>query len=135
MLTDSDMRKMEAEGTNGANYDLDTDAIIAKLRDWDTRLGIAVSEITAVSMVVKFERLPDDTGALAEEVYDFCPDTVDQHWGCVAEMVEMAEETGEEVPEHIASLIGGVDFSDERYGVELLRRDLVARRTVDLWWD
>ena len=131
----ADYAKLEKAGTNGANFDLSTEDIIARLKAWDERYGITIGDVESDAVTVTFHTLPDDTHALAREIYDFCPDTVDQHWGCVAEMLEWAEESGEPVPEDITALIEGVDLEDEDYGLELLRRNLVATRTCGLWWD
>jgi hypothetical protein len=35
----------------------------------------------------------------------------------------------------VAELIEGVDFEDENYGVEILKRELQRDQKVDLWWD
>ncbi|WZO98274.1 DUF4253 domain-containing protein [Isosphaeraceae bacterium EP7] len=119
-------------GTNGANYDLDTDAVIGHLREWDAKYGIELSDASSDSVVVLFDRLPDDAGSLADDVYAFCPDTVDQHFGCFKEMLEMHEDA---VPEDLRELVEGVDLEDENYGVELLRKSIVSTKAVRLWWD
>lgn len=122
-------------GTNAMNFDLDTEAVIARLKEWDARYGIELSDVGFDRVLVRFNRLPDDVMALAKDVYEFCPDTVDQHFGCMAELVELAEETGEDVPENVRELIDGVDLSAENYGLELLRRSLVKEKAIGLWWD
>jgi hypothetical protein len=122
-------------GTNGANFDLDTEAIIEHLKDWDARYGIELSDVKFDAVLVRFDRLPDDVMSLAKDIYEFCPDTIDQHFGCVAEMLNLAEETGEGMPTEMAELVEGVDLDDEDYGLELLRRSLVKHRTAGLWWD
>ncbi len=122
-------------GTNGANYDLDTDAIITRLRKWDESYGITISDVKHDALTVAFDAVPEDVSTLAADVYAFCPDTVDQHFGCVAEMMEMAEETGQEVPPEIEQLVDGVDLDDDDYGVTLLERSIQKNKQVGLWWD
>jgi hypothetical protein len=122
-------------GTNGVNFDLDTDDVIAHLRDWDAKYGITLDNVTDDAVLVTFKKLPVDVASLAADIYEFCPDTVDQHFGCFAEMVELAEETGEDPPPEVLALIEGVDLSDENYGIELLRRSLAKNKSVALWWD
>ena len=73
--------------------------------------------------------------AFAQDLYSFCPDLVDQGTGCVHEMVEMLEETGEELTDNIREMIEGIDFTDEKYGVEILKREIQKRKKVILWWD
>lgn len=122
-------------GTSAPNFDLDTDAIIARLEQWQTLCSFTVTAATHDSADIEFTTLPADMDAFVRDLYDFCPDLVDQGTGCVHEMVEMAEETGEELPPHMAVLIEGIDFSDENYGLEILKRELQVKRSVKLWWD
>jgi hypothetical protein len=122
--------------TNSANYDLDADQIIAQLQTWDGKYGVTLSDVTHDAVTVTFNAIPvDDVPALAAEIYEFCPDTIDQHFGCFAEMMEMADETGEELPPELLELTAGVDFEDDQYGLELLQRSLAKHRQVALWWD
>jgi hypothetical protein len=79
--------------------------------------------------------LPKDMDAFVRDLYEFCPDLVDQGTGCVHEMVEMMEETGEELEPEMKELIKGVDFSDENYGLEILKREIQRTPRVTLWWD
>jgi hypothetical protein len=69
--------------------------------------------------------------AFVRDVYDFCPDLVDQGTGCVAEMIE---EMGE-VPPEMQKLVEGVNLEDEDYGLEILKREIQMRKNVTLWWD
>jgi hypothetical protein len=122
-------------GTNGANYDLDTEDVIKHLKGWDEEYDITLADVEHDRVLVTFKKVPKDVAALAADIYEFCPDTVDQHFGCIAELVEMTEETGDDLPPHIAELIDGVDLGDEQYGVELLRRSVARNKLVALWWD
>lgn len=122
-------------GTNAANYEMGTDDVIEHLKQWDKAYGIELSEVTFDTVVVSFDRLPNDVLPLAEDIYEFCPDTIDQHFGCFKEMLEHSEETGESVPNELSQLIEGVDMDDENYGLELLKRSLVKNKKVMLWWD
>jgi hypothetical protein len=127
--------ELRNKNTNGANYDLDTDAVVDRLRKWDAAYGIDVKDVGFDRVVVTFKKLPADVGKLAAEVYDFCPDVVDQHFGCMAEMVDAMEEMDEDVPEHVRELVEGVDLTADDYGVELLKRSLEKTKMVALWWD
>jgi hypothetical protein len=60
---------------------------------------------------------------------------IDQHFGSFAEMVEMAGESGEGIPEKARELIEGVDLTRDDYGMELLRRSLAKQTRFALWWD
>ena len=122
-------------GTHGANYGLGPEDILAKFQEWDKVCDFSLSDIDFDSVMVNFRSLPEDLDSFAKDVYDFCPDTVDQGFGCVEEMIEAAEEMGEDIPEDIKELAEGVDFVDEDYGIELLKRSLKRHMKVHLWWD
>jgi len=84
---------------------------------------------------IEFTTLPKDMEAFARELYDFCPDLVDQGTGCVHEMLESLEEMGEELDPEMMKLIEDVDFNDENYGVEILKRQVEQNKAISLWWD
>lgn len=68
---------------SAVNYDMDTEDVIAQLRDWSQRYG-GVNVLRARTDSVRFVLgdLPDEeVGRFAEEVYEFCPDIVDQGVG------------------------------------------------------
>lgn len=124
-----------AHHTNGIHCGLTTDGVVAVLKDWDARFGIEISDVSESRLTVAFRTLPEDLSGLAQEIHAFCPDVVEQGFGCMDEMVEMYEETGREVPPHLQPLIEGIDFTKEGFGLEILARDLKARRQIVLWWD
>lgn len=79
-------------GIDGLNYDLTTDDIIAKLREWDERFGIEVN-VADASIVVTFETLPEAPfDFVCEEVGEFCIDAITQVVGSDEEAVERLEE-------------------------------------------
>jgi len=127
--------ELYAQRTDGINCGFTTDDVVRVLTDWDERFGIEISEVGGDRVVVRFAKLPEDLASFASEVYEFCPDVIEQGFGCMGEMVEMSEETGRDIPADIQALIEGVDFEDSNYGLTLLTRDLKARRCVALWWD
>lgn len=127
--------EIRSKQTNGANYDVTTEDIVARLQDWDARYGIETSDIAHDSVIVRFKTVPEDTRALADEVYQFCPDTVDQHFGCFEEMLDGFEDTGKELDPRILELVEGVSFDDDDYGVVLLARALKRDKIIQLWWD
>jgi hypothetical protein len=121
------------KGTNGINYDLSTDDIVAMLERWDALYSIEISDVDNDRLLVQFASLPDDLSDLAKEIYEFCPDVIDQHFGCMDDMVEMMGD--EELPPELADLVEGVDFEDENFGEILLQRALKSSKAVALWWD
>jgi hypothetical protein len=121
--------------TNGINYDVTNNDIIERLSIWDAKYDLTISTVEADTVVIHLSMLPDDLDAFAREVYDFCPDTVDQNFGCYAEIIEAAEITGEELPIGVLSLVEGVDLSSDDYGLELLKRSIERDKIICLWWD
>lgn len=127
-----------ARHTNGINCDIDTEDIVKKLMDWDQRYGIRFENVTHDGLLVHFDRIPNDPQALAllsEEIYSFCPDVIDQGFGCMDDMLDMFDEQGLALDDATQALIAGVDFEDENFGLVLLARSLTADQQLSLWWD
>lgn len=117
--------------TSAPNFDMDTPNIIARLQQWQTLCKFRVTDAGHDTVDIEFETLPADMDEFAWDVYDFCPDLVDQGTGCVAEMIEEMDE----VPPATQKLIEGIDFDDEDYGVEILKREIQQGKNLKLWWD
>jgi hypothetical protein len=132
---DDPLAAIRNAGTSAPNFDIDNDAIIDRLTEWQSLCSFDVKEADGDSIEIEFKTLPRDMDAFVRELYDFCPDLVDQGAGCVHEMVEAMEEMGEDISPEMQKLIKGVDFSDENYGLEILKRELETRKNVKLWWD
>lgn len=71
------------ECTNGANFNLTTDDIIAKLKAWDATLGLVITSAAHDLVEVRITNAPANWKSFAKEVYAFCPDVVDQGIGSV----------------------------------------------------
>lgn len=121
--------------TNGINCGITTDDVVRMLADWDQRFGIELSDVAGDRLVVRFAKLPEDLAPFAREIYEFCPDVVDQGFGCMDDMVDMFEETGQDLPAELGALIENIDFEDPDFGLEILQRDLKTHRSLALWWD
>jgi hypothetical protein len=65
-------------GTNGWNYNISPDSIIVRLQRWDAAFGLDLQGVGFDWLEAEFGRLPPDMLAFAREVYEFCPDVVDQ---------------------------------------------------------
>jgi hypothetical protein len=126
---------MRAAGASGGNYDLGTEDIPDRLKAWQERYSFEVTDAKRDAPTIRFITLPPGLEALTQEFYEFCPDVIDQGLGYVAEMVEMAQESGQEVSANIQSLIQRVDLDDENYGIELRRRTRQRGDKIVLWWD
>jgi hypothetical protein len=129
-MTIEGMDKIETAGTSAGNYDLDTVAICAKIQSWSSLCNLRVLSADRASIKIGFDTLPADMDTFASDVYSFCPDIVDQGTGCVREVIE---EMG--VPPNLAGLVEDLDFSDDHYGLEILKRLIARDRQLKLWWD
>jgi hypothetical protein len=81
-------------GTNGWNYDLSPDSVIACLKQWDAEYGLAVRGAGFDWVEAVIERLPSDMRAFAESVYAFCPDVVEQGTQTVAALADEMRRAG-----------------------------------------
>jgi hypothetical protein len=73
---------------NGANYGVSMDDILAKLREWEVYCRLRVFGAARDWVAVEFETFPESICAFAEDVYEFCPDTVEQGVGLAHESEE-----------------------------------------------
>lgn len=129
------IEKIRELGTNGANSDVETEDIVARLMNWSTRFKFEVLEIDHATVELKLDSLPEDLADFCKEVYEFCPDTIDQGYGCLAEMIEMAEEMGEDLDPTNLELIHGLEPNAEDFGLKVMERDLPRVMAITLWWD
>jgi hypothetical protein len=65
-------------GTNGWNYDISPEMVIARLKAWDARFGLVLHGVGFDWLEARLQRQPDNMLEFAKEVYAFCPDVVDQ---------------------------------------------------------
>ena len=66
---------IEAE-TNGDNYDISTEDIVARLKEWRGLCEFTLGEVDYNTVELKFETLPQDLDAFVAEAYELCPDLV-----------------------------------------------------------
>lgn len=135
-MTDK-LQAVRDAGTSAVNYDLQAEDILARLEKWDRSLGLEVIEAGHDRVVLQFDKLPPDVPAFAAELYEFCPDLIDQGFGAIVELIEMSKEHGHAVPDNVKELVEGVDLAgdEDQIGLTLLVRDLEKTRRVGLWWD
>jgi len=81
------------EGTNGVNYDVYTEDIIARLTDWDNKFGLDIF-VTGFDVVQTYcINQPPNLEEFTKELYEFCPDIVDQGAGTIDELKLVIERT------------------------------------------
>ena len=66
---------------NGANVGLDTAAIVAWWKEREQRLPVRFTGVTSDTLLGSWRSPPTDPEGLARELYELCPDVVDQGFG------------------------------------------------------
>ena len=92
--TSDPYKLMEFAETNGANYDIETSHIIDKYKKWDSEFGITPIAIGFDFCECQIKNKNIDYKKLADEVYEFCPDVVDQGTETVEALEEEMRRTG-----------------------------------------
>jgi hypothetical protein len=85
---------MEYAETNGANHDIETTDIISKYKEWDERFGILPIAIGFDFCECEIINKDIDYTELANEVYGFCPDVVEQGTETVEALAAEMKENG-----------------------------------------
>ena len=57
--------------------------VLERYRNWDEKYGLRLNGAGMDWLFAEFENPPSDWTAFAREVYEFCPDVVDQGTGSV----------------------------------------------------
>ncbi|MBK8053443.1 MAG: DUF4253 domain-containing protein [Saprospiraceae bacterium] len=73
-----DMTILRYQYTNGANYSLGPNEIIARLTEWRQRYGIGVFGAGYDWVAFSVRKIPADLDAFVEELIAFCPDYLEQ---------------------------------------------------------
>jgi len=127
---------VRVKATSAGNYEMDSKDIVARLQQWQQLCHLNIVGAGHDWVIVVFETLPADLDAFGEEIYEFCPDTIDQHFGCFGDMADAMEEAGEELPAEMIEVMAGLDWNDpDKAGMELLKHSLQQTRSLFLWWD
>lgn len=80
---------MRLAATDACNHDLGTEELISKLEEYDEEHGIDVYLAETDTVEFALLSIPEDLPAFAADLYEFCPDIVDQGIGSVAELAEV----------------------------------------------
>ncbi len=93
MKTDDRFEILRVMQTGGYNYDIMPKDVQERLHDWDGRFGIEIIGAGPDWAQMEFKGRPDDMEAFAKEVYEFCPDIVDQGTGSVEALAKEMSDT------------------------------------------
>lgn len=86
---------LRALNTNGINYDVDTESLIKELKKWDDKYGIEIEGADEDWVDIRFNKLPANTIKFAQEIYELCPDSVEQGVGSLEELENYLKKDGE----------------------------------------
>jgi Domain of unknown function (DUF4253) len=81
LKTDDPYAMVRLRRSDGGNYGITTEDIIDRLTAWRQMCDFTVVGASRDWVALVFSRLPERICWFAEEVYQFCPDTVDQGVG------------------------------------------------------
>lgn len=81
-------------GTDGINYDILPDDIIKKLKLWEEKYPFQIEGADLDWISAKFLNNDLDLSELSKEIYEFCPDVVDQGTGTIKELENEMEHNG-----------------------------------------
>jgi hypothetical protein len=79
--------------TNGNDFDISNEDIIDRLKEWETHFAFDIIGAGNDWVEIEFKTLPKDLDDFAGEVYDFCPDAVDEGPGSTFELAKEIHKT------------------------------------------
>lgn len=74
--------------SDAINYGMESEDLIQKLQEYHEQVGIDIIHAETDTIEVRLLREPEDISAFARDVYEFCPDIVDQGVGSVSALEE-----------------------------------------------
>lgn len=74
-------------GTNGVNYDVYNAGIVKQLEEWNAQVDFRFVVIDVARIHAYMGKLPNNLKHFSEEVYEFCPDVIDQGYSSMDEMI------------------------------------------------
>ncbi len=78
--------------TDGINYDIDNDSVITIIKTFDAKYDLILTGCGLDWCQFNIGKAPSDWEMMAKEVYDVCPDVVDQGTGSVEDLAKELEE-------------------------------------------
>jgi Domain of unknown function (DUF4253) len=79
--------------TDGNDYDISNQDVIDWLKELEKKVAFNIIGADSDWVEIEFTTLPKDLKTIAEAVYDFCPDAVDQGTGSVDELAKEIRQT------------------------------------------
>ena len=163
LRTDDPLEAVRIKGSDGANYDVFNEDVVAQLHEWRDEFDLQILGAGHDFVSVQFARLPDNLCAFAEQIYNFCPDVIEQGFAameeeddaelfararalnCVPSPELQAEKTQQladlkvSAPPELQALLEVAEEmkrpEDDALGLSLLAAELQRSGELFLWWD
>jgi hypothetical protein len=71
---------------------METEDLIKKLREYDEQFGVDIFHAETDTVEFAFIHMPEDVAAFCTDLYEFCPDIVDQGTGTVERLRQEIKE-------------------------------------------
>lgn len=81
VANNGDIEYLKIVRTDGINYDLTAEDVLQKYIDWDSKYDLKLTGAGRDWLEAKIIEVNVDWNVFAKEVYEFCPDVVDQGTG------------------------------------------------------
>ncbi len=79
--------------TGGEEYDITNQDVIDRLKEWEKIASFDIIGADSDWVEIEFKSLPKDLNDFVEEVYEFCPDAVDQGPGSIEGLIKEIKRT------------------------------------------
>lgn len=159
LKTDDPFALLRIRSANGINYGVTTDKLIETLREWDDRCDFHIVGAGHDWVELAFSSLPSDVCEFAEQVYQLCPDSVDQGTALMnesddPEMFAAARRLCPKLSDEMETKLGAQQAQFEELdippelkamveklstptdmGIRLLAYQLKESQALYLWWD
>ena len=73
--------------TEGPNYDVTNKQVINKIKEWDKKVGLKIIVADEARVEAFITKLPDKLSKFTQEIYELCPDVIEQGYGDMDEMI------------------------------------------------
>lgn len=80
--------------TDGINYGLTTEGIVTRLKNWDKQFGISIWQAETDTVQMDMKNKPLNLSTFSKDLYEFCPDIVDQGTGDLQSLENELRESG-----------------------------------------
>ena len=136
--TSDPFARIRKVGTGGPNYGLATEAIIARLTQWQSLCSFRVTRVRRDGLDIEFDSLPKDMDAFIRDLIKFCPDLDGEDivpQGGLYQILKYMKDHGEPWTAEMEEFAAGINFDDENWNLDVLKREIQKTKKVKLWWD